>query len=78
MTLLSTILVIYLGVGTVLGALMALSMYLNEKLCPEHSEERKDYDNMINQTKLIAKNPKLVLVLGTVLFWPKILIRNKK
>jgi hypothetical protein len=73
MAILSTFIVIYLSVGSILAGLVALSFYFAEKECPEHSTDRQNYDDMMSKVSLVAKNPKLFLLLNVILLWPKVL-----
>jgi hypothetical protein len=76
MTLLSTFLGLYLVVGLIFAGLLALSFYFAEKECPEHSEHRREYDNFMSKLSIVSKNPKLFLILSTILLWPQIITKS--
>lgn len=70
MTIFSLALAIYLAVGLILAGITMLSISLTEKECLEHSEDRQEQEKLMQLLGTKVKNPKLIIFITAMLFWP--------
>ena len=75
MNIISTAIAIYLIIGLVLGLLVLVAMNVAEKHdCDEYSEANM----LMDRIRAISANPKMLLFLMTVIFWPRVFVRKGK